>query len=314
MPTLSRPRRGSLQIYPRKRIYRRIPRVNWAPVSGEKGFLGFIVYKAGMVSAVVKDNTEKTTTSKKNVFMPVTILEAPNMKIFSVRFYKNKKVTKEIVVSNDKELKRKVKVPKTLKEFDKQVPAEYDDIRAIVYSLAKQTDVKKTPDMIELAIAADNKLDYVKQFLNKEITLSDSINYKLVDARGVTKGKGNQGPVARFGVALKQHKSEKGRRRPGSLSPWHPARVTFRTPQAGQLGLFTRITYNLHVLGTGNVSEKDINPSSGFRHYGKIKSSYIILKGSVQGPQKRQILLTPAFRPSYAQTKQKYELVEVMAQ
>jgi large subunit ribosomal protein L3 len=313
MPTTKRPRRGSLQFYPRKRAAKFLHRVNWSPVSetNSKGLLGFIAYKVGMATAIVKDTTEKAQVQNKQVAIPVTILEAPPMKIFSVRFYKNNKVLKEIVVSNDKELKRKLKVPKQPGNLDK-IPENYDNIRVIVYSISKQTSIKKTPDLIELAINADDKLQFIKDHLNKEISLEDFSKVELLDIRGLTKGKGYQGPVKRFGITLRVHKSEKGVRKVGSIGPWHPARVTFRTPMAGQLGLFSRITYNLKILDSGVIKEKDINPKAGWKNYGKIKTSYIILKGSVQGPAKRQLLITPSFRPSQKQSKKKLELMEVV--
>tara|TARA_Y100000310_G_scaffold342955_1_gene448448 strand:+ start:6512 stop:7465 length:954 start_codon:yes stop_codon:yes gene_type:complete len=315
MPTLSRPRHGSLQFYPRKRATKRLPSVNWTPISSLKdlpNILGFITYKVGMATALVKDSTEKSMTEKRSIAVPVTILEAPNMKIFSVRFYKNNKVLKDVIVSNDKELKSKLKVPKTPQKLDKP-PEGYEDIRILVYSLPSQTSVKKSPDLIELAINSDNKLEFVKSLIGKEISLSDFIseNLNLLDVRGLTKGKGMQGPVKRFGIKTRNHKSEKGMRKVGSIGPWHPARVTFRVPMAGQLGLFSRIFYNLNIISSGKISEKDINPSSGFKNYGKIKSSYIILKGSVQGPSKRQILLTPSFRPTKSQSKKNFEFIRL---
>tara|TARA_Y100000310_G_C20578458_1_gene761714 strand:+ start:233 stop:1201 length:969 start_codon:yes stop_codon:yes gene_type:complete len=318
MPTLSRPRRGSLQFYPRKRVRKAIPSVNWAHISStskDQNLLGFITYKVGMASALVKDSTDKSRSQNKKITVPVTILEAPNMKLFSVRFYKHTKPIKDVLVSNDKILKSKVKVPKTLKAFDKEVPADYDDARVIVYSLPAQTTIKKSPDLIELAISADskeNKVEFAKSLIGKEIALSDILKDQLIDVRGLTKGKGTQGPVKRFGIALKDHKSEKGRRNPGSIAPWHPARVTFRTPMAGQLGLFTRVHYNLAVLDSSKISEKDINPKVGFHNYGKIKTSYILVKGSIQGPKKRQILITPALRPSKIKAKQKLEFIELI--
>lgn len=318
MAKLSKPRAGSLQFWPRKRAEKQIPSVNWRTLSSNKdkpGILGFITYKVGMSSAFVKDNTPDSMTKGKKIFVPVTILEAPNMKIFSIRFYKSGKVLKDVVVSQDKELKSLLKLPKTLPSLENQAPKEYDDIRVIAYSMPKQTSVKKTPDLIELAFNAGssgNKLEYVKSLLGKEITLKDFLNYELLDARGLTTGKGLSGPVKRFGITLKQHKSEKGVRRPGSLGPWHPARVTFHTPMAGQLGMFSRVIYNLKVVSSGNIAEKNINPGTGFKHYGKINSSYIIVKGSVQGPPKRQILLTPSFRPTKFQSKKKFEYQELV--
>ena len=47
MPRLSRPRKGSLQFYPRKRAAKQIPSANWKPVTSaisEEGLLGFIGY------------------------------------------------------------------------------------------------------------------------------------------------------------------------------------------------------------------------------------------------------------------------------
>ena len=309
------PHHGSLQFWPRKRAEKQIPSVNWDIVPKKdktSGVLGFITYKVGMATAVVKDNTEHSMTKGKKMVLPVTILEAPNMKIFSVRFYKFGKVMKEIVVSNDKDLKRIIRVPKEIKPFDAQIPSGYEDIRVIVYSLASQTSVKTVPDIIELAVNAPDKLSFVKSLIGKEITLKDFLHYDLLDVRGLTIGKGLVGTLKRFGISKKQHKSEKGVRRPGSLGPWHPARVQFVTPMAGQLGVFSRVHLNHKVVTSSTIAEKNINKPSGFKHYGKINSSYIILKGSVQGPSKRQILITPSYRPTKSTVKAKFEFQELL--
>lgn len=316
MAKLSKSREGSLQFWPRKRAAKILHSVNWSQIKGKdktSSLLGFIAYKVGMATALVKDNTADSMTKGKKVYFPVTILETPNMKIFSVRFYKNGIVLKDVVVSQDKELKKVVRIPKNLKPLDSEIPKDFDDLKLLVYSLAKQTSFKKTPDMIETAVHADNKIEYVKSLIGKEISLKDFTHFELLDVRGLTIGKGLSGPVKRFGLALKQHKTEKGVRRPGSLGPWHPARVTFRAPQAGQLGFFSRTHYNLKLITSGNIAEKDINPSSGFKHYGKIRGYYLILRGSVQGPPKRQILVTPSFRPTKSAEKKKFEFQELIA-
>lgn len=314
MAKLSRPRYGSLQFWPRKRAEKLLPSVNWDPVQkvGE-GLLGFITYKVGMATVLVKDSTEHSLTKGKKIYIPVTILETPNMKIFSVRFYNHGVVAKDIVVTTDKELKKIVRVPKKIGELTP--PAAFDDVRLVVYSLVHQTQVKKTPDMAELAFGgtdAKKKFETAKSLVGKEITFKEIFKHALVDVRGITKGKGFEGAVPRFGISLKSHKSEKGVRRPGSLGPWHPARVTFRTPQAGQLGMFTRVHYNTRVIHTGAIAEKDINPGTGFKNYGRVKSSYVLVKGSVHGPPKRQVLLTAAFRPTKDLAKKKYEFQEMV--
>jgi len=310
----TKPRFGSLQFWPRKRAEKAIPNVNWGMVKGDgKGdsLLGFIAYKVGMGTALVKDTTDKSMTQGKKIYIPVTVLEAPNMKIYSVRFYKYGKVMKDVAVSNDKELRKIILAPKQPKNLDSETPKDFEDIRVIAYSIPSQTSIKKTPDIIELGIEAKDKLAFVKSLVGKEISLKDFLKFSLLDVRGLTKGKGLVGPVKRMGIGLKFHKTEKGVRRPGTLGPWHPAHTSFRVAQAGQLGMFTRVIYNNKVISSGSISEKNINPKEGFQNYGNIKTNYLLLKGSVQGPKKRQLLLTPSFRPTKTMVKKKYELMEM---
>lgn len=306
-------RSGSLQFYPRVRAKKIIPSVNWKPVfKNGVGFMGFIGYKVGMISVLAQDETEHSMTKSKKIIIPATVIECPTMKIYSVRFYKNGKVNKDIIVSKDKNLKKSVKLSKSVKELGNE--SEFDDVRVIMYSGVKKTCVDKNKtDLIEVGISGhnDKKLSFVKENIGKEISVCDVFSDELVDVRGVTKGYGTQGPMKRFGIALKSHKSEKGRRRPGSLAPWHPSRVTFRAPQAGQTGYHSRITYNNLILETGKISKKDINKKGGFEHYGIVKTDYIILKGSVPGPKKRGLMITSAIRPTKYQTKKKLEVLEL---
>ena len=97
MPTKKSPRKGSLQFWPRKRVSKFLPRVNWGAIDSGKNLKGFICYKAGMASAYVKDDTVHSMTKGKKIIIPVTILECPPLKIFSVRFYKDNQVVKEIL-------------------------------------------------------------------------------------------------------------------------------------------------------------------------------------------------------------------------
>jgi len=306
-------RKGSLQIYPRVRAKNIIPRANWSNISrAGKGLLGFIGYKVGMVSAWVKDNTEHSMTKNKRIAIPATIIECPSLRIYSVRFYQNGKVMNEIVVSNDKSLKKRVKLSKTKKELTKLEGAT--DLRVIVYSNTKSISVdKKVPDMMEIALSGslDDKFNFVKENLEKDLSVLDVFKEGLVDVRVVSKGYGTQGPVRRFGIGLKNQKSEKGRRRPGSLGPWHPARVTFRVSQTGQTGYHSRTEYNKMIIMAGKTADKDINIGGGFEHYGNVKTDYILLKGSIPGPHKRGILITVSSRPTKSASKEKYQVLEI---
>lgn len=312
MPTKKSPRKGSLQFWPRKRVNKFLPSVNWTAINSGKALKGFICYKAGMLSVSVKDNTENSMTKGKKIVLPVTALECPPIKIFSARFYKEGKVAKDILAEGlDKELKRKVKLPKTKKSSMPESAEGYDDLSIIAYSQVKKTNLKKKPDMVEIGLngSLEEKMNFVKENLGKEMSILDFFEPgQLVDFRGLTTGKGLVGPVKRFGIKLKASKSEKGRRRPGSLGPWHPARVIFRVPMAGQLGMFTRAVYNSKIIGLGKSEEK----FKGIKNYGDIKSDYILVGGSVQGPSKRQLVLTQPLRESKMQKKKNYELLEVL--
>ena len=125
---------------------------------------------------------------------------------------------------------------------------------------------------------------------------------------GLTTGRGLSGPVKRFGITLKSHKSEKGVRRPGSLGPWHPARTTFRAPMAGQYGMFTRVSYNNTIVDMGKSEGK--KGLSNIHNFGDLKTDYILVKGSVQ-TSKRQLVATFPLRETKKQGKKKFEFIEL---
>lgn len=313
------PRKGSLQFWPRKRAKKLLPSVNWRVIPNSnsvKNLKGFIAYKAGMASALVKDKTSNSMSKDKQVIIPATILECPPLKIFSVRFYKNNNVAKEILAGQfDKDLKRTVKLPKKISGKIEEIKTEdYDDVSIIVYSQPKKIDLKKKPDLAEIGLAGnlDEKISFIKENLNKEISLFDVFNgWQIADLRGLTKGKGFSGPVKRFGVKLRFHKTEKGQRKVGSIGPWHPARVTFRVPMAGQMGMFTRVHYNQKIIYLGKAPKNEIEKLKNIKNYGDIKSDYIVIAGSVQGPAKRQLLITAPLRGSKMQLKKNFEFIEL---
>ena len=318
MPSKKRPRKGSLQFWPRKRANKILPSANWKAIDSDKikNLKGFIGYKAGMASASVQDSTPDSRSKGKRIVVPVTIIECPHMKIMGVRFYKDGVVAKDVLAENlDKELKRKIKVPKKkVGDIDSVKQEDYDDVSVICYSIVKKTGLKKKPDVAEFGLkgSLDEKINFIKENLSKEISVLDIFEKgQLVDFRAVTKGKGFQGTVKRFGVGLKSHKSEKGRRRPGSLGPWHPARVTFRVPMAGQTGFHTRVVYNNLVLDLGNDLEKYKSKLTNIKNYGNVKNDYIVVKGSVQGPAKRQVLITAPLRETKKKLKQSMEVIEL---
>jgi large subunit ribosomal protein L3 len=302
------PRKGSLQFWPRKRSSKFLPSANWKSINSGKNIKGFIGYKAGMFSVEVKDLTPNSMTKDKKIILPSTVIECPPMKIFSIRFYKNGKVAKDVLAEHiDKELKRRLKIPKQGKNNSENIKAgDYEDVSILAYSQVKKTNVKRTPDITEIGMTGniEEKLNFIKAHLNKEISIGEVFSQgDLVDLRGLTKGKGFAGPVKRFGITLRFHKSEKGVRKVGSIGPWHPARVTFRVPMAGQLGMFTRVHYNQKILSMVKAEETE-RQLKGIKNYGDVKTDYMIVYG-------RQVLITTPLRPTKEQGKKIFEFIEV---
>ncbi|OYT41787.1 50S ribosomal protein L3 [Candidatus Pacearchaeota archaeon ex4484_26] len=306
MPTKHKPRKGSLQFWPRKKAKKILPSANWKAIAKadkekKQGLLGFVGYKVGMTTALVEDLTPNSMTLNEKKVLPCTIIECPAIKVFSIRFYKKGKITSEILVSKDKELKRKVKLPKKkIKEINLGALKEVDDVRLLCYTQPKLAKIKKKPDMCEIGIQAESvekKLEIANGLIGKELSVLDVFQpLESIDVRAVTKGKGFSGPVKRFGIGLKSHKSEKGQRRPGSLGAWTPKKVSFRAPMAGQLGFFTRVQYNNQIILAGDKQEADA--LGEFSHYGIIRNPFLVVKGSLQGAKKRPLLLTRPLRKS----------------
>ncbi len=306
MPKARHPRRGSMQFWPRKRSKHSLARVrSWSNDNKKASLLGFICYKAGMTHLQVVDNAPKSITKGENIFLPVTIMDCPPMKIAGVVFYKKfllgmRKVSSVMAPSLDKSLTRKVQLPKKQGKKLEDVKVDYDDLRLLAYSAPQKTsNGSKKPKLIEIALGGSNeeKLAYAKEKLGKEVLVSEVVDSgSYLDVHGISKGKGFQGTVKRFGVPIRQHKSEKVKRGIGNLGAWTPKRVDFRVPQSGKMGYHLRTEYNKRVIKVGEDG-KDVTAIGGIQKYGIVKNNYLLLKGSVVGPRKRAVLLTKAIRP-----------------
>jgi LSU ribosomal protein L3P len=154
---------------------------------------------------------------------------------------------------------------------------------------------KKVPDITEIRVGGGSikeRIDYAKSILGKEVSFdSFSRSGKFVDIIAVTKGKGFQGHVKRWGVKLLPYKNRKHRRMIGTLGPWHPDWVRNTVPQAGQMGFHQRTEFNKRVLYYGKPEEKAITPKGGFLNYGEVVNSYILVHGTVPGSTKRIVKL-----------------------
>jgi len=307
MPKKHNPRRGSLQFWPRCRAKSESVRIRNFVGSKDAGLLGFAGYKVGMTHLIITDNRTKATTKGEEIFCPGTIIECPPLRISSIRFYKKdvygKKLFSEVMNPKlEKEVAKTLPIPKKAgKKLEDIKLEDIDEIRVNVYTQPKKLCTgKKKPEVFEIALGGtkEDQLNFVKENLPKEIPVSSVLKEgSQYDAHSVTKGKGFQGATKRFGLMLKNHKSEKKKRAPGNLGPWHPAKISFRVPQPGQMGYHTRTEYNKWLLKISN-NPTEINKDSGFKRYGIVKNDYIIVKGSVGGPSKRLIKFTIAQRPN----------------
>ncbi len=317
-----RPKRGSKAFIPRVRAKRAYPRIkNWPKVE-EPRLLGFAAYKAGMSQVTFVDNSAHSPTKGEVVCVPVTILDAPKIKIAAIRFYKKdsrgfKKVLTEVWIDKlDKELKRKISMPKKAKKQEEELSKikldEVVDLTVLVYTLPKGRVGKKKPEIFEIAIGGKDvsqKFEYAKSILGKELSASDVLKPgEQVDIIAVTKGKGFQGTIKRFGVKLESKKTDRKRRGVASIGPDVPRKVMWTIPMPGQMGYHNRYDYNKWILKVGNDG---IKPKGGFLNYGIVKEDFIIVKGSIPGPAKRLIRMRLAINPKRTVPQQAPDIIQI---
>ncbi len=302
------PRHGSMQFWPRKRARRIYPRVrSWA--NKELGIQGFMGYKAGMTHVIAIDNRKNSLTKNQEIALPVTVIEVPPMELIGVKIYKNTlegyKTVKSFLFKKFKDLEKRLMQRKIhdISELDALMDKINDplfDVYALLATKPSLTGIgKKKSDIIEISLgkgSIQEKIGIIKEYLNKPITIENIFkNGQLIDVHAVTKGKGLQGPVKRFGVSLRSHKSEKTIRGPGSLGPWNAqGKIMWRVAKAGQMGYHTRTEYNKKIIGI--FKPEQVNPKGGFLRYGLVRNDVLLVYGSVPGPAKRPIVLTQPIR------------------
>jgi large subunit ribosomal protein L3 len=303
-----KPREGSLAFYPRKRAARIYPNIDTYPFVEKTIPLAFAAYKVGMGHAIALDNRKNSPTFGMKISLPITILEAPPLRVVGVRLYqktvKGLKALTEIYSKDlPKEIERKTKIKSNYSERKveeiKKLVEKVSNVRLIVATQPKKAGIgKKKPEVFEIEVGGKNdreKIEYALNVLGKEIQANEVFKEgELVDVIAVTKGKGTEGPVKRFGVKIQGRKAKEKRRHVGSLGQERPGKVRWTVPMAGQMGFQTRTELNKRILKFGDGNE--INPKGGFIRYGIIKSYFLILEGSVPGSKKRLVMIRKAIR------------------
>jgi large subunit ribosomal protein L3 len=173
---------------------------------------------------------------------------------------------------------------------------------------------QKKPISLEVGVGgADVKAqaEYVLGLLGKKVKFADVFKAGMyVDVLGITKGKGYEGPITRFGVKRKQHKSRKTVRAVGVIGPWHPAAVMYTVARAGQMGFHQRTETGKRILLTGNDKDRPITPDGGFPHFGEVRGDYAVVRGSVPVTARRFVMVRRRAR-GFSKSQAPPQVVEV---
>jgi large subunit ribosomal protein L3e len=345
------PRNGSLGFLPRKRCKRQHGKIKSFPKDDQTQpchLTGFIGFKAGMTHIVREVDRVGSKVHKKEVVEAVTILETPPVVVVGIvgyvetprglrqltsvwaehlseecrrRFYKNwyrskrKAFTKSSKKWSDDNGKKSIE--RDLEKMKKYCKV----IRVLVHTQQKLIRLKqKKAHIMELQVnggSVADKVDWAKDNLEKTISISNVFGQnEMIDIIGVTKGHGFKGVTYRWGTKKLPRKTHKGLRKVACIGAWHPARVSFSVPRAGQCGFHHRVERNkkIYRIGRGihtkdgkvvknnasteyDLTEKTITPMGGFPHYGEVNQDYVMLKGCVPGPKKRVLTLRKVLVP-----------------
>ena len=298
--------------------------------------LGFAGWKAGMTHVLLRDTNSNSTSAGQEVRKAVTVVESPPMKVLEVRGYRmtpygmqtagevwadmsekgpdglmprfaNQTRGERDAEQGRKPAMRGGRIPNRSGSPDEAMDAlkqsDLCDVRLIVAtqpSLVKSVP-GKTPEIMEVGLTGgdnDSKMEWSIERLGGEITVEDVWQAgQDVDVVGITKGKGWQGAVKRWGVKLLSHKNSKRRRQAGNLGDFGTGYVRKTVPQAGQVGYHQRTELNKRILRISNPEESDITPAGGFLHYGEVTNPYILIQGSLPGPAKRMLRFRDPIRP-----------------
>jgi large subunit ribosomal protein L3e len=335
------PRKGHTGFLPRRRTRHHRGRIRSFPKDDRSKpvhLTAFAGFKAGMTHIMREVDRPGAKLHKKEVVEAVTVLETPPIRIVGLvgyietprglrtlttvwashiekdtlrRFYKNWVNSKKKAFSKYHE--RVTKTPKEVETQLNRIKKYCTTVRVIAHTqmnLLKSLRQKKN-HVLEIQVNGGKdiaeKVNFAYGLFEKEVTVDQIFGQnENVDVIGVTKGKGFAGTIKRFGVRHLQKKTHRGYRKVGCIGAWHPARVAWSVPRAGQLGYHHRTETNkkIYRIGKGessgiknnattaaDITEKNITPMGGFPHYGTVKNDFIIIKGCCVGPKKRVVLL-----------------------
>ncbi|EPZ31166.1 60S ribosomal protein L3 [Rozella allomycis CSF55] len=350
------PRHGSLGFSPRKRSRRHRGKCKSFPKddpSKPVHLTAFIGYKAGMTHVVRDLDRPGSKMHKKEIVEAVTVIETPPMVIVGVigyletprglrslttvwaqhlsdevkrRFYKNWTRSKK---------KAFTKYAKKYEDGAKDITREMDRlkkyctvIRVLAHTQMSKLKIgQKKAHLMEIQLnggSVAQKVDWAYAHFEKEVKVEQFIAQdELLDVIGTTKGHGYEGVTARWGTRKLPRKTHRGIRKVACIGAWHPSRVMYSVPRAGQRGYHHRTEINKKVYRIGkkgdeasasteyDLTKKTITPMGGFPRYGVVNEDFLIIKGCCVGVKKRVLtlrksLITPTSRAATEKVNLKF--------
>jgi len=334
---------------PRRRTRHHRGRVRHFPKDDAKKpihLTAFMGFKAGMTHVVrYYERREGKKMLKKDVVEAATVIECPPMKIAGVvgyvetprglralstvwaqhlptelkrRFYKNWMSAKKKAFTKYAEKWKQDKKSKDHPERGLERIKKYCQVvRVLAHTQMSKLNLRqKKAHLLEIQVNGGNVADKVKwavEHFEKEITVGEIFKEnEMIDTIGVTRGKGTEGVIKRFGVSRLPRKTHRGLRKVGCIGAWHPASVQTTVARRGQLGYHHRTELNKKVyrIGAGanrgtknnattdvDAVEKNITPMGGFPHYGEVNNDFVLVKGCVVGSRKRPLILRQSVFP-----------------
>merc|ERR1711972_558053 len=102
------------------------------------------------------------------------------------------------------------------------------------------------------------KVDFATGLFEQEVKVADVFTQdEMIDVVGVSRGKGFNGVVTRWGCTRLARKSHRGLRKVACIGSWHPARVQFQVPRSGQNGYHHRTEINKKIYRIGKNMKED---------------------------------------------------------
>lgn len=332
------PRHGNMGFLPRKRCTHPRGHVRSFPkddASKKTHLTAFMGYKAGMTHIVRTLDRPGSKAHKQEIVEAVTILETPPMVVVGIvgyvetpqglrtlttvfaehmddsckrRFYKNWYNSKQKAFTKYAANLATAEGKEEMENKLKKIVDYCTVVRVLAHTQVQKLKIgQKKAHLLEIQVnggSMEEKVAFAKSLLEKEVKVSDVFEMdEMVDVIGVTKGKGYEGVTTRWGTTRLPRKTHRGLRKVACVGAWHPSRLHFTVPRAGQNGYHHRTMINKKIYRLGaagdaksastesDLTEKSITPMGGFPHYGVVNNDWVMLKGSVIGTRKRVLTL-----------------------